>query len=70
MPSHWEITGFEIRQFSTRHETILVLGICRCRPKGSWDVVNVPFLHLWRVRDGRLSGVQSSFDAVELRRIA
>jgi hypothetical protein len=70
VPPHWEITGFEIRQFSPRNETILVLGLCRCRPKGSWDVVSVPFLHLWRVRDGRLTGVQSSFDAVELRRVA
>ena len=47
-----------------------MLGLCRCRPKGSWEVVTVPFLHLWQLRDGRLSRVESSFDAVELRRVA
>jgi hypothetical protein len=70
IPSHWEITGFEIRQLTPNHGTILVLGLCRCRPKGSWEVVEVPFLHQWRLHDGKLSGVLSSFDAVELRRVA
>ena len=70
IPWHWEITGFDVRQLTPSHETILVLGLCRCRPKGSWEVVEVPFLHKWRLRDGRLSGVMSSFDAVELRRVA
>ena len=70
IPSHWEITGFQIRQLTPRHETVLVLGLCRCRPKGSWEVVEVPFLHQWRLRDGRLSAVLSQFDAVELRRVA
>jgi hypothetical protein len=70
IPWHREITGFEIRQLTPSHETVLVLGLCRCRPKGSWEVVEVPFLHQWRLRDGRLTAVLSQFDAVELRRVA
>lgn len=70
IPAHWEITGFEIRRLTPRHGTVLVLGLCHCRPRGSWEGVSVPFLHLWHVRDGELSGVVSSFDAVELRRVA
>ena len=70
LPPHWEISSLEVRELSVHHDTIAVAGLYRCRPKGSWEVMELPFLHLWRLRDGRLLRVLSPLDAVELRRVA
>jgi ketosteroid isomerase-like protein len=70
LPPHWEITDFEIHQVTSKHDAIFVVGACRCRPKGSWDVVRLPFLHVWHLRDGRAARVENRFNLVEVRRAA
>jgi ketosteroid isomerase-like protein len=70
VPRSWEIAGLEIRKVTHSHDRIVVLGVCRCRPRGGRDDVRLPFLHVWHVRDGRVTRLVSSLDAVELRRAA
>ena len=70
VPRSWEIAGLEVRELTHRHDRIIVVGMCRCRPNGGVDVVHLPFLHVWHVHDGRVTRLVSSLDAVELRRAA
>jgi ketosteroid isomerase-like protein len=70
VPARWEITAFEIRRLTLGSDRIVVVGVCRCRPRGGLEVVRLPFLHIWHIRDGRVARLVSSLDAVELRRAA
>jgi ketosteroid isomerase-like protein len=70
VPRHWEITCADIQRLTTGHDRIVVVGALSCRPKGGSDSINLPFLHIWYIRDSKVTRVVSSLDSVELRRAA
>jgi hypothetical protein len=72
VPPHWEVTGVDVRdwQFSARESRLVVTGRFRARPKGSWDVLRLPFVHVWSV-DGH-DQVRAVFDylaGIEVKRL-
>jgi hypothetical protein len=68
VPGHWEITGVDVRRLTPSRDRIVAVGAITCRPKGGWESVKLPFLHIWYIRDSKLTRVVSSFDSMELRR--
>jgi hypothetical protein len=72
LPSHFEVIGVEPRIWTmNRRQTILtVAGHYRVRARGSWDVLALPFTHIWDISGGRVERVTSLLDGVELRRPA
>ncbi|MFA4965567.1 MAG: hypothetical protein WC709_08040 [Thermoleophilia bacterium] len=53
-----------------RETRLLVVGRFRARPRGSWDVMVLPFAHIWYLVGGHVVRVVSYLDGVELRRLA
>jgi hypothetical protein len=72
LPSHFEVIGVETQIVSRnrRRTRLTVSGRFRVRPRGSWEVLALPFTHIWHIDDGRVVKVVSLMDGVELRRLA
>jgi len=69
LPPAWEVTEVVPRRVVTGRDRVTVSGFMRCRPRGgSWEKVQVPFLHSWTFCGDRIQGFQSVLDEVELRR--
>jgi hypothetical protein len=70
LPSHFELIGVEPRTWSMnrRRTRLTVIGRFRVRPRGSWEVLVLPFTHIWHFPGGRVDRVVSLLDGVELRR--
>jgi len=71
LPSHWEIIGVDLRMwdFYTRKNRLVVGGRFRTRPRGTWEVIPLPFIHIWSVGDGdQVRGVLDYLAGVEVRR--
>ncbi|HMK92376.1 MAG TPA: hypothetical protein VK576_05200 [Thermoleophilia bacterium] len=67
LPPTWEIMRVVPRQIQTRHGTVTVTGFMQCRPKGSWEKIQVPFMHVWTLCRGRVQRFQNLLEGVELR---
>ena len=72
LPSHFEVIGVDPRTWSMnrRRTRLTVSGQYRVRPRGSWEVLVLPFTHIWRFTGGRVDKVLSLLDGVEIRRLA
>jgi hypothetical protein len=71
VPAHWEITRLDIHKLTSSRDRIVVVGTMSCRPKGHGaEPIKMPFLHIWHIRDDRVTRVESSLNSVELRRAA
>ena len=69
VPPQWEVAGVDVDRLQHRGERVVVTGAYRCRLRGGWDVVRVPFAHIWTLRDGEPQRVLSYLDGIELRRV-
>ena len=73
LPSHWEIIGVDVRMwdFYERHSRLVVAGRFRTRPRGSWEVIPLPFIHIWSVGDDdQVRGVFDYLAGIEVKRRA
>jgi ketosteroid isomerase-like protein len=72
LPSHFEVIGVELRTWSMnrRRTTVTVIGRYRARVRGTWEVLALPFTHIWHIPNGRVDKVVSLLDGVEIRRLA
>jgi hypothetical protein len=72
LPSHYELISVEPRTWALnrRRTRLTVTGRFRVRPRGSWEVLALPFSHIWEFASGRVDKVTSLLDGVELRRLA
>jgi hypothetical protein len=72
VPPHYELIGVEPRTWvlNRRRTRLTVTGYFRVRPRGSWEVMALPFTHFWGFAGGRVVSVSSLFDGVEIRRLA
>jgi hypothetical protein len=70
LPAHWEVTGAELRlwDFSPRRSRLVVGGRFRTRPKGTWEVLPLPFLHIWTVSGDQVQAVMDYLAGIEVRR--
>ncbi len=65
----WEVVRAEPDDVAERGDTLVVTGHVFWRPRGGWELVPVPFCHIWTVRGGRPVRVLSYLDGLELRRV-
>jgi hypothetical protein len=70
LPAHWEIIGTDLRMwdFSERRSRLVVGGLFRSRPRGSWETLPLPFIHIWTVSGDQVMSALDYFDGVEVRR--
>jgi ketosteroid isomerase-like protein len=62
MRDRWEGLRFTLDDFVEQGETVVVLGHMEGRAKATGTDVNVPFAHVWRMRDGKVSSGQALTD--------
>jgi hypothetical protein len=73
LPSHWEVTGVDLRMWDyyTGKCRLVVAGRFRTRPLGTWEVVPLPFIHIWSVGDNdQVRSVFDYFAGIEVKRRA
>jgi ketosteroid isomerase-like protein len=70
IPPHWQVVRVVPFRFEGRGDRVVVTGHIRCRPRGSWDVMSVPFAHIWTVARGKVVSVLSYLDGIEIERAA
>jgi hypothetical protein len=73
MPPAWEVMRVTVSRLGgrlTKHgEQFDVAGQLFCRPRGTWETMRLPFMHLWTIRAGRVLRFESLLDGIELRRV-
>lgn len=73
LPSHWEVIGVDLRMWDhyMRKSRLVVAGRFRTRPRGSWEIVPLPFIHIWNLgADDQVRGVFDYLAGVEVKRRA
>jgi ketosteroid isomerase-like protein len=70
LPAHWQVIGVEPMRFESHRDSVVVMGHYKCRPRGSWEVMSVPFAHIWTVACGKIVRVLSYLDGIEIERAA
>lgn len=70
LPPHWEVTGIELSMwdFYESYSRLVVGGHYRTRPRGTWDVMRLPFLHVWSVAGDQVEAVSDYFSGIEVVR--
>ena len=68
LPSSWEVMRAEVRSLTAKRDIVTVTGFIYCRPRGSWEQMRVPLLHVWTICLGKALRFESLLDGVELRR--
>jgi hypothetical protein len=72
LPPDWELMHVVVSsltgRLTSRGELLNAIGYLYCRPRGSWESVRLPFMHLWTMCAGRALRYESILDGIELRR--
>jgi hypothetical protein len=70
LPSQWEVIGVDLRYWDLYQKKcrLVVGGRFRARLRGTWEVIPLPFVHVWSFGDGQVQAVFDYFGGVELRR--
>ena len=70
LPAQWEVIGVELRTWDFYQRTcrLVVGGRFRARLRGTWEVIPLPFVHIWSFGDDQVQAVFDWFGGVELRR--
>ena len=71
LPSQWEVIGVDLRRWDYYRSKarLVVTGLFRTRPKGTWEVVKLPFIHIWSVgEDDQVRGVFDYLAGIEVKR--
>ncbi len=66
LPGSWEVMRAEVRGLRAGRHTITVSGFLYCRPRGSWEHLRLPLLHIWTLRLGRAMRFENILDGIEL----
>jgi hypothetical protein len=71
LPWQWEVVGVELRvwEFYQRKNRLVVGGRFRTRLRGTWEIMPLPFIHVWSFADDQVRAVFDYFGGVEVRRI-
>ena len=70
LPSQFEVIGVDLRMWDyyARHSRLVVGGRFRTRPRGSWEVVPLPFIHIWSLTGEQVDTVLDYLAGIEVRR--
>jgi hypothetical protein len=68
LPPTWEVMRTEVRRLTCKGGVATVTGFLYCRPRGSWENMRLPLLHLWTMRLGKAVRFQNLLDGIELSR--
>ncbi len=70
LPSQWEIVGVELRNWdlSEKASRLVVGGSFRARLRGTWEVMPLPFVHVWSFCGDQVQNVFDYFGGVEVKR--
>jgi hypothetical protein len=71
LPEQWEVVGVDLRvwEFHGEKRRLVVGGRFRTRLRGSWEVMALPFIHVWTFADDQVRSVFDYFGGVEVRRL-
>lgn len=71
LPEQWEIVGAELRMWDLYEKKgrLVVGGRFRARVRGSWEIVPLPFIHVWTFTGDQVRDVFDYFAGVEVRRL-
>jgi hypothetical protein len=68
LPSTWEVMRAEVRSVKAKRDVVTVTGFIYCRPRGSWEYLRLPLLHVWTICVNKALRFESLLDGLELRR--
>ena len=68
LPSSWEVMRVVVHNLMPKRGTVTVTGSVYCRPRGSWETMRLPLLHIWTMRADRALRFESYLDGIELSR--
>ena len=66
LPGSWEVMRAEVRGLRAARDTVTVSGFLYCRPRGSWENLRLPLLHIWTLGPGRALHFENVLDGIEL----
>ena len=69
LPGTWEVMRAEVRRLTLKRGVATVTGFMYCRPRGSWENMRIPLLHVWTMRLGKALRFENLLDGIELCRI-
>ena len=68
LPPTWEVMRAEVRRLTYKRGIATVSGFMYCRPRGSWENIRVPLLHVWTMCLGKALRFENLLDGLELGR--
>ena len=68
LPASWEVMRAEVRGLTYKRGIATASGFMYCRPRGSWENMRVPLLHVWTMCLGKALRFQNLLDGLELGR--
>ena len=66
IPEYNDSFSLEPWEFVGQGDTVVVTGVFRVSPKGSGRTAEVPFAHVWRLRDGKAVSHRGYTDVREI----
>ena len=71
LPETWEVIGVDLRMWEVheRFSRLVVGGLFRSRPRGTWEIVPLPFIHIWSYAGERVETVVDYLAGIEVRRL-
>jgi ketosteroid isomerase-like protein len=63
---HFDSFTLEPRELYGDGDTVVVVGSFKLRPKGVLQTLDVPFAHVWRLRNGKAVSMRNYVDVGEL----
>jgi ketosteroid isomerase-like protein len=54
------------REYYGEGDTVVIVGSFKLRPKGVSQTLDVPFAHVWQLRDGKCVSMRNYIDVAEL----
>ncbi len=69
LPPSWEVMRVVVNNLMPRRDVVTVTGAVYCRPRGTWEAVRLPLLHIWTMRAGKALRFENYLDGIELSRV-
>jgi ketosteroid isomerase-like protein len=71
LPAQFELAGVQVRSWAPneRRARLAVSGSYRVRLRGTAETYDLPFIHAWTFKDGRVNEVRNLTEGFELRRL-
>jgi len=70
LPARFELIGVELRAWDLheRRDRLIVWGTYRTRLRGTWEVLPVPFIHIWDFAGDQVESVLDYLSGIEVVR--